>query len=57
MLWPPDDMKSQLIRKDLYDGKDRRQERKGVKKDDTVRWHELEKAPEDGKGQGKPGML
>ena len=44
------------LEKTLDGGKDRRQEKKGVKKD-TVRWHELEKVPEDSKGWGKPSVL
>ena len=34
-LWPPDG-KSQLIGKDPYDGKDRRQEEKGTTEDETL---------------------
>ena len=38
ILWPPD-VKSRLIGKDPDAGKDRRQEEKGVTKDETVGWH------------------
>ena len=38
ILWPPD-VKNQLIEKDPYDGKDWRQEEKGIIEDETVGWH------------------
>ena len=38
VLWPPD-TKSQLIGKDPDDGKDWRQEVKGVTEDERVGWH------------------
>ena len=38
MLWPLD-VKSQLIGKDLYAGKDWRQEEKGTTEDEMVGWH------------------
>ena len=38
ILWPPD-ANSWLIRKDLDAGKDQRQEEKGMKEDEMVRWH------------------
>ena len=56
ILWPPD-AKSQLIRKDLDTGKDRRKEEKGMTEDEMVWWHhwldghEFEQAPGDD-GQG-----
>ena len=55
ILCPPD-TKSQLIRKDLYAGKDWRQEEKRTT--EIVGWHhwlngqEFEQAPGDGEGQG-----
>ena len=57
ILWPPD-TKSQLIRKDLDAGKDRREEEKGTTEDEMVGWHhwlngpEFEQTPGDGEGQG-----
>ena len=57
ILWPPD-AKSWLIWKDPDDGKDWRQEEKGMKKDEMVGWHyqlygrEFEQAPGVGDGQG-----
>ena len=51
-----------LIRKDSDAGKYWRQE-KGTTEDEMVGWHhrlnghEFEQTPEDGEGQGKPGML
>ena len=38
ILWPPD-VKSWLIWKDPYAGKDWRQEEKGATEDEMVRWH------------------
>ena len=38
ILWPPD-VKSQLIRKDPYAGKDWGQEEKGMTEDEMVEWH------------------
>ena len=38
ILWPPNP-KSQLIGKDLYAGKDWRQEEKGTTEDEMVGWH------------------
>ena len=38
ILWPPD-AKKWLIGKDPDAGKDRRQEEKGMTKDEMVRWH------------------
>ena len=55
--WPPD-MKSWLIRKDPYAGKDWRQEEKGTREDEVVGWHhrlnghEFEQALGVGDGQG-----
>ena len=57
ILWPLD-VSSQLIRKDLDDGKDWRQEERGTTEDEMVGWyhhhigHEFEQAPGDGEGQG-----
>ena len=57
ILWLPD-AKSQLIGKDPDDGKDWRQEEKGMTEDKMVGWHhqlnghEFEQAPGDGEGQG-----
>ena len=57
VLWSPD-TKSLLIGKDPDDGKDRRQEEKGMGKDGMVGWHhqlngyEFGWAPGDGEGQG-----
>ena len=57
MLWLPD-VKSQLIGKDPYCGKDWRQEEKGTSENEMVGWHhqlnghEFEQTPEDGEGQG-----
>ena len=57
ILWPPD-VRSWLIRKDPYAGKDWRQEEKGTTEDEVVGWHhrlnehEFEQAPGDGEGQG-----
>ena len=57
ILWQPD-AKSQLITKDLYAGKDWRQEEKGTTVDKMVGWHhqldghEFEQAPAEGKEQG-----
>ena len=51
VLWPPD-MKDWLIGKDPDNGKDWRQEEKGMKEDEMVGWHhwldghEFEQAPE-----------
>ena len=39
MLWPPDDMKSQLIRKGPDARKDCRWEEKGMTGDEMVGWH------------------
>ena len=56
ILWPPDG-KNWLIWKDL-DGKDWRQEEKGMTEDEMVGWHhwlnghEFEQAPGVGDGQG-----
>ena len=61
ILWTPD-VKSQLTGKDSDAEKDWRQEKKTTE-DEMVGWdhqldgHEFEQAPEDGGGQGKPGML
>ena len=38
MLWPPD-AKSRLTAKDAGDGKDWRQEKKGMTEDKMVEWH------------------
>ena len=38
ILWPPD-ASNQLIGKDPDDGKDRRQEEKGMTEDEMVGWH------------------
>ena len=52
------DAKRQFIEKDPNDGKDRRQEEKGVTEDEMVGWHhwlnghEFEQAPGDNEGQG-----
>ena len=57
ILWPPD-AKSQLTRKGLDNGKDRRQEEKGMTEDVMVGWHhrlkghEFEQAPGVGEEQG-----
>ena len=57
IFWPPDE-KSWLIGKDPDAGKDWGQEKKGVTRDGTVRWHhrfnghELGQTPGDGEGQG-----
>ena len=57
MLWLPD-VKSQLIGKDPYCGKDWRQEEKGTSENEMVGWHhqlnghEFEQTPGDGEGQG-----
>ena len=57
ILWPPD-AKNWLIGKDPDDGKDWRQEKKGMKEDEMVGWHyqlnghEFEQAPGAGDGQG-----
>ena len=51
-------VKSQLIGKDPDAGKDRKQEEKGTREDEMVRWHhrpnghEFEKTLGDGEGQG-----
>ena len=56
IFWPPD-VKSQLIRKDPYAGKDWRQEEKGATKDETVGWQhwlngcEFEQPLGDNEGQ------
>ena len=56
ILWPPD-AKSQLIGKDLDDGKDWRQKEKGTTEDEMVGWyhrlngHEFEQTPGVGDGQ------
>ena len=58
ILWPPD-VKSRLIRKDLYAGKDWRQEEKGTTVDEMVGWHhwlnghEFEQTPGNSEGQGR----
>ena len=39
MLWPPDEVNSQLIGKDPDAGKDGRQEKKGATEDEMVGWH------------------
>ena len=57
ILWPPD-VKNLTHRKDPDDGKEWRQEEKGMTEDDMVGWHhwldghEFEWAPGDGEGQG-----
>ena len=57
ILWPPDE-KNWLLWKDPNDGKDWRQEEKGMTEDDIVGWHhqcsghEFEQAPGVGDGQG-----
>ena len=57
MTWLPD-VKSQLIRKDPDAGKDRKQEEKGMTKDEMFGWHhqpkrhESEQVPGDAEGQG-----
>ena len=54
-------VKSQLIGKDPDAGKDRKQEEKGTREDEMVRWHhrpnghEFEKTLGDGEGQGNLG--
>ena len=56
-LWPPD-VKKWLIGKDPDAGKDWRQEKNGMTKDEMVGWHhrldgyEFEQTPGDGEGQG-----
>ena len=56
ILWPPD-VKSQLIGKDPYARKVRRQEEEGTTEDEMVRWHhqlnghQFEQTPGDGEGQ------
>ena len=56
LLWPPD-AKSQLIGKDLDDGKDWRQKEKQVTQDEMVGWHhwrnghEFEQIPGDSEEQ------
>ena len=54
-------MKSQLIGKDPYAGKDRRQKEKRVTEDEIGRWHhrlisghEFEQTLGDSEGQGSP---
>ena len=62
ILWPPD-MESRLIRKDLGDGKDWRQEEKGMTEDKVVGWHhqfnghKFEQTQGDGEGQGSLAVL
>ena len=57
ILWSPD-VKSWLIRKDPYTGKDWRQAKKEMTEDEMVGWHhqlnghEFEQAPRVGEGQG-----
>ena len=57
ILWPPD-AKNWLIRKDPEDGKDWRQEQKGMTEDKMFGWHHrldghgFEQALTDGDGQG-----
>ena len=57
ILWPPN-VKSRLTGKDPDAGKDWSQEEKGVTEDEMVgcqhqlSWHEFEKTPGDGEGQG-----
>ena len=57
ILWPQD-VKSQVIGKDLHAGKDWGQEEKGMTEDEMVGWHhqcnghEFEQTLGDGKGQG-----
>ena len=57
ILWPPD-AKNLTPRKDPDDGKDWRQEEKGMTEDEMVGWHhwldgrEFERASGDGEGQG-----
>ena len=57
VLWPPDG-KNRLIRKDPDAEEDWMQEKKGMTKDEMVRWHpwlsgpEFEQAAGNGKGQG-----
>ena len=56
VIWPPD-VKNGLIWKDPDAGKDWRQEKKGMTKDEMVGWyhqldgHEFEQAPGTGDGQ------
>ena len=56
-LWPPE-AKNRLIGKDPDAGKDRRQEEKGTREDEMIRWHhglnghEFEEALGEGEGQG-----
>ena len=56
-IWPPE-VKNWLIGKNPDAGKDWRQEKKGMTKDEMVGWHcwlnghEFEQAPGDGEGQG-----
>ena len=57
VLWPPD-AKSQLTGKDPDDGKDWRQEEKGMTEDEMVGWHhwldghEFEQTPGHSERQG-----
>ena len=57
MLWPPD-AKSRLTAKDPDDGKDWRQEEKGMTEDKMVEWHhqfnghDFEQTPGYSEGQG-----
>ena len=57
ILWPPD-AKSQLAGKNPDDGKDWRQDEKGITEDEMVGWHhrlnghEFQQALGDGEGQG-----
>ena len=57
ILWPPN-VKTWLIRKDPYTGKDWRQAKKEMTEDEMVGWHhqlnghEFEQALGDGEGQG-----
>ena len=57
ILLPPD-AKNWLVGKDPDDGKDWRQEEKGMTEDEIVGWHhwlngyEFEQTPGDGEGQG-----
>ena len=62
IVWPPG-VRNWLIGKDPDDGKDWRQEEKGVTKDEMVEWHhwldrhEFKPAPGAVLWRGKPGVL
>ena len=62
ILWSPD-AKKWLTWQDLDDGKDWRQEEKGMTEDEMVGWHhrldghEFEQTPGDSEGQGRTEVL